>query len=301
MESALKYIVAVLLIVGSFALQASEPDTVAVYGLFNEPTDDFIGSGKGSLGKSSWDSWRDTLEDPVDPIRVYDKEVMQRTRNGAMPLTVMPTPRVVEYDWMSIAEWQELHAEDVAIAAQGGIDLLFLGDSITQFWHEPTWESHFLTYKAANFGISTDKTQNLLWRLNNGATGILTPRVVVIMIGVNNFEHDNDSAEDVFLGVEAVVAKVKLSFSEAQIILLGVLPYGLEPNTPNRQRVSKANALIAELGKDPRVDFHDIGAAYLLADGSISLELMYDTVHPSEKGYEVYAKALDPVLQNLLK
>lgn len=91
------------------------------------------------------------------------------------------------------------------------------------------------------------------------------------------------------------------SFSEAQIVLLGILPYGVEPNTPDRQRVSKANALIAELGNYPRVDYHDIGAAYLLADGSISLELMPDTLHPSEKGYDIYAKALDPILQDLLK
>lgn len=411
--------------------------TVAVYELFNEPTDDFIGSGKGSLGKSNWESWRNTLEDLIDLIHIYDseviplvggfnwaydlgpvadkpvrrdgiayaihaypqkakpevntraafheawqeqwgwvaetypvmateigwvredgygahipvinndgsygpnvmsfmeergiswtawcfdpawsptmikdwdftpteqgrffKKVMQRTRDGRMPLTVMPSPRVTEYDWMSIAEWQELHAEDVAIAAQGGVDLLFLGDSITQYWHEPTWESHFSNYKPANFGISTDKTQNLLWRLDNGSSGILNPRVVVIMIGVNNFEHDDDSAEDVFLGVEAIVEKVKLSFGEAQIVLLGILPYGVEPDTPNRQRVIEANALIAELSKDPGVDYYDIGGAYLLEDGSISPELMYDTLHPSEKGYEIFANELDPILQDLLK
>jgi lysophospholipase L1-like esterase len=237
---------------------------------------------------------------PTEQGRFF-KEVLQRTRDGSMPLSVMPSPRVTEYPWMSIARWREMHAEDVAIAEQGGVDLLFLGDSITEGWTTAIWDQHFADYKPANFGIGGDKTQNLRWRLKNGATGKLDPRVVVIMIGVNNFGLGDDSAEDVYLGVKAVVEDVESSFGNAQIVLLGILPYGEQAGTQNRERVTRANTLIAGLGDDPRVDFYDIGAAFLQTDGSISAEVMADFLHPTEKGYEIFAGELDPILLDLFK
>ena len=421
----------------SIANRYKDVPTVAVYELFNEPTDNFIGSGEGSLGKASWVDWRNTLEDLIDLVYVYDstiiplvggfnwaydlgpiaetpvrregiayaihpypqkarpevntreafheawqkqwgyvaekypvmatelgwvkedgygahipvinddgtygpnvvsfmeergiswtawcfdpawsptmisdwdftpteqgrffKEVMQRTRNGPLALSVMPSPRVVEYDWMSIARWQEMHAEDVAIAAKGGVDLLFLGDSITEGWPAATWESNFAAYKPANFGIGGDRTENLRWRLLNGATGKLDPRVVVIMIGVNNFGHGDDSAGDVYLGVKAVIEDVKASFSKARIVLLGILPYGEKADDPGRQKAIDANILIASLAEDPAVDFHDIGAAFLQVDGSISPEVMADFLHPTEKGYDIFAKEMGPILLELFE
>lgn len=421
----------------SIAYRYKDVPTVAVYELFNEPTDNFIGAGKGSLGKANWDDWRDTLEDLIDLVYIYDstviplvggfnwaydlshvaerpirregvayaihpypqkakpdentraafsglwqkqwgyvadnypmiateigwvkedgygshipvinndgtygpnlvrfmeergiswtgwcfdpnwsptmisdwdftpteqgrfyKEVMQRTRNGPLAFSVMPSPRVIEYDWMTIVRWQEMHAEDVAIAEKGGVDLLFLGDSITEGWPDHTWEAHFSQYKPANFGIGGDRTENLRWRLLNGATGELDPRVVVIMIGVNNFGLGDDSASDVYLGVKAVIEDVKTSFSGARIVLLGILPYGEHVNDPDRQRVIDANILIASLAEDPVVDFHDIGAAFLQEDGSISAEVMPDFLHPTQKGYDIYAEKLNPVLLDLFK
>ena len=218
-----------------------------------------------------------------------------------MPLSVMPSPRVNEYSWMSISRWQEMHEEDVVIARQGDVDLLFLGDSITEEWPASTWDSHFESYKAANFGVGGDRTENLRWRLLNGASGKLDPKVVVIMIGVNNFGHGDDPAEDVFLGVEAVIDDVKTLFGRAHIVLLGILPFGEQANTPDRERVTATNALIAELGQDPRVEYHDIGAAFLEADGSISPEVMADFLHPTEKGYDIFAEQLDPILLDILK
>ena len=101
-----------------------------------------------------------------------------------------------------------LLAEDRAIAQQGGIDLLFLGDSITEMWPADAFEANFGRYDPANFGIGGDKTQNLLWRLRNGAVGQLDPKVVVLMIGVNNFGLGDDTPEDVFRGVEQRFAQV---------------------------------------------------------------------------------------------
>ena len=417
------------------AFRYRDVPTVAVYELFNEPTDNFIGAGSGSLGKLDWASWRETMETMIDVVQVYNpqaivlvggmnwaydlqpvadapirrnnvayaahaypmkaspaadtrqgwfaawerdwgfvadsypviaseigwvredgynahvpvidnsgaygpnlvrymvqkgvswtvwnfdtdwsptmiadwdftpteqgrffRDVMQRARAGTLRDAVLPSPRVVEYEWMSIARWREMFAEDLAVAEQGGVDLLFLGDSITEMWPTDAFEAHFGKYDPANFGIGGDKTQNLLWRLRNGAVGRLDPKVVVLMIGVNNFGLGEDSPEDVFRGVEAVVDEVEGAFDDAEILLLGILPYGEQPGTPERAQVAEANRLIAGLDQRERVHFHDIGAAFLQPDGRIAAETMADFLHPTEAGYAVFAGQLDPLLADL--
>ena len=407
--------------------------TLAVYELFNEPTDNYIGTGSGSLGKADWDGWREILESLIDLIRVYDpntvmlvggfnwaydlgpvadrpvrresvayaihvypqkaqpadrtqqalfglwqkqwgwvadsypvfaseigwvdedgynphvpvidndgsygpnlvqfmeargiswtvwnfdpdwaptmiadwsftptpqgrffRYVMGHLRDGAMPLSVLPAPRVTEYPWMSIDRWRSMHAEDVTLAREDDVDLLFLGDSITEGWPGDIWEAHFSRYRPANFGIGGDRTENLLWRLWNGAEGQLDPRVVVLMIGVNNLGLRGDPAEDVFHGVQAVVSEVKTAFPEARVALLGILPYGQQADTADRKRVIEINALLASLAEDPAVEFHDFGEAFLQPDGSIAPEVMADFLHPTEQGYEIFARQLDPILQ----
>jgi lysophospholipase L1-like esterase len=214
-----------------------------------------------------------------------------------MPLSVLPAPRGDEYSWMSMARWRALHAEDRAIAGAGGVDLLLLGDSITEGWPADVWESRFSRYRAANFGIGGDRTENLLWRLQNGAAGQLDPRVVVVMIGVNNFGLRGDSPREVYLGVEAVVEEAQSAFAGARIVLLGILPHGQLPNTAERQSVAETNALLAGLAGDPRVDFHDIGAAFLQPDGTISADVMADFLHPTASGYALFARELEPIVR----
>jgi lysophospholipase L1-like esterase len=236
---------------------------------------------------------------PTEQGRFF-RNVLQRTAEGPISPSILPSPRVTEYPWMSISTWQAMHAEDVAIAGDGGVSLLFLGDSITEGWPDSIWDAHFNAYRPANFGISGDKTQNVLWRLQNGAVGQLKPDVVVLMIGVNNFGLGDDSPTDVALGVRTIIGLLEASFPAARIVLLGFLPYGEQPGTPERRQVSDTNALLAELGKeDPSVDFYDIGQAFLEADGSIAPEIMADFLHPTEAGYEIFAEQLDPVIARL--
>lgn len=208
-----------------------------------------------------------------------------------------PAPRTIEYDWMSVATWQKMHAEDAAIAAQGGIDLLFIGDSITAGWDWGLWEKHFAPLGAANFGIGGDHTANLLWRLQNGATGKLQPKVVVLLIGVNNFGHLNETPEQVFAGVSAVVGELQRAFPDAKILLNGVLPYGQAAATPERAQVTHLNQLLATLEQQPQVSFADYGHLFLEADGSISPTIMGDYLHLTETGYARWAEAMLPSLQ----
>ncbi len=153
------------------------------------------------------------------------------------PEAVTPSPRTTEYEWMTIERWEAMHAEDVKIAAQGDVDLLFIGDSITEGWPQNLWEEYFGDYQAANFGIGGDKTENLLWRLNNGSVGELEPEVVSLLIGVNNFGLSEHSPDDVALGVKAVVETLLDAFPEANILLHGIFPHKQSAEDPARADV----------------------------------------------------------------
>ena len=216
----------------------------------------------------------------------------------------VPAPRAIDYDWMSVARWKEMHAADVAIAQKGGVDVLFVGDSITEGgeWGEGEhWKRDFVPLATANFGIGGDTTQNLLWRLDNGAVGVLRPKVVVVLIGTNNLGRENAAAAEVARGVEAVVRKLRAAFPAAKIVLHGIFPCDYSPQAEVRQRVKDANARLARLdGLDGKVVFRDIGAVFLEPDGSILPAVSNDGLHLTPEGYRRWAGALAPLVRGLL-
>ena len=215
-----------------------------------------------------------------------------------------PEPRTVDYEWMSVATWKEKHAADVAIAQKGGVDLLFVGDSITEGWEwgdGEHWKKHFAPLGAANFGIGGDTTQNLLWRLDNGDVGALKPKVVVVLIGTNNLGRENATAAEAARGVEAVVTKLRAAFPEAKIVLHGIFPCDYSPKAEVRQRVKAVNSLLARLdGLDGKVVFRDIGPIFLEPDGSILPAVSPDGLHLTPEGYRRWASVLAPLVRELL-
>ena len=216
----------------------------------------------------------------------------------------LPAPRAIDYEWMSVARWTEMHAEDVAIAAQGGVAVLFVGDSITEGWEwndGEHWKKHFAPLGAANFGIGGDTTHNVLWRLDHGAVGVLQPKVVVLLIGTNNLGRDNATAADTARGVEAVVKRLRTAFPAATVIVHGVFPCDASPQAEVRGRVAAVNERLRALdGRDGKVRFRDIGGGFLAADGSISPAVMPDGLHLSPEGYRRWAAELAPLVGGLL-
>lgn len=210
--------------------------------------------------------------------------------------STQPTPRLVEYEWMPLDEWYRRHADDIEVARAGQAEILFLGDSITQGWeHSSSYKRRFSQYDPANFGVGGDRTENLLWRLQHGAVGNLDPKAIVLLIGVNNFGQRNDSPEAVFEGVKANVELLKASFPKANILVLGILPWGENPDDPNRLRAKAANELLESLEAE-RVRIADVGSRFLEADGSISKDVMADFLHPTDEGYQRLTDAVLPIL-----
>jgi lysophospholipase L1-like esterase len=175
--------------------------------------------------------------------------------------------------------------------------IVFDGDSITNRWEETGREQwkKFFEGRAAEFGIEGDHVENLLWRLSKGQVDGINPKVVVIMIGTNN--SGGDSAEQIAGGIKAVVAEYKKRCPWAHIILMGIFPRGETPADGGRQKVAAVNAIIKSLDDGRRVTFVDITPQLVEPDGTISKDMMPDSLHPTAKGYEIWAAAIQPIIK----
>ncbi len=203
--------------------------------------------------------------------------------------------------------WLKRHEGFAAEAKKGGIDLLFLGDSITDAWRggkqKALWELHFAPLKAANFGISGDRTQHVLWRIQNGELEGIAPKAVVLMIGTNNIgQKDAEAPASAVAGIKAIVKEIQAKTPKTKVLLLGVFPRGEKPDHAHRAQIKEINAEIAKLDDGGKsVKFLDIGGKFLQPDGMISREIMPDFLHLTEKGYQIWADAVKEPLAELMK
>lgn len=203
--------------------------------------------------------------------------------------------------------WVDRHESFVVIARQGKADLLFIGDSITDNWRtrgSNVWTRYYGNRNAVNFGIGSDRTQHVLWRLNHGELNSIKPKVVVLLIGTNNTGQERNSevirnsVPEVIEGVTAVVRCLRLKLPASKILLLGIFPRG-ERDAPQRIEIAKINAALAKLDDGKSIKFLDLGPQFLSLDGNLSKEIMPDLLHPSEKGYQIWAQSMEATLTQL--
>ncbi|MES2604165.1 MAG: GDSL-type esterase/lipase family protein [Pseudomonadota bacterium] len=200
----------------------------------------------------------------------------------------------------------EKHQANLAVAKAGNIDLLFAGDSITDFWRnpegafagKPVFDKHWGAIKTANFGIAGDTTQGVLYRLQHGEGQGFSPKAVMLMIGTNNTRAN--SAAEIAEGIGAIVLEMQKDFPAAKILLLGIFPRST-PVDPVRKQIAEINSIISKLGDDKKVFYMDIGKVFLDAQGNIGTDIMSDGLHPTTKGYELWAAAVSAKLAELLK
>jgi lysophospholipase L1-like esterase len=217
------------------------------------------------------------------------------------PSGIVPTKRTVEYEWMSVLTWEKMHAEDVLTAQYDQVDVLFIGDSITAGWDWAIWEKNFKPLKAANFGIGGDNTGNVLWRLQHGAVGNIQPKLIVLLIGVNNIGSLRETPEQAAAGITKVVQQLQLAWPHSKILLNAVFPFDQSPRSENRSKIKRLNKIIEKLGDNDTIFFKDYGPLLLQQDGSISPDIMADFLHPTVKGYQVWADAMAPDINILLQ
>ena len=216
---------------------------------------------------------------------------------------VLPVSRleIDSYDWFA------RHHAELALQKQMMPDVVLLGDSITHFWGglprgnhvngSNAWQQAFGAMQVINMGFGWDRTQNVLWRLQQGEFAGLSPRFVVLNIGTNNLVGtDNARAstpEEVVTGIVSICDGVHARSPHSRIVVMAIFPRGHAADNPLRKRIDATNALLAqELAGRPQVTYLDIGKQFLDSYGSLPVNVMPDGTHPSDAGYRIWANAL---------
>ncbi len=208
--------------------------------------------------------------------------------------------------------WQDTQDRINKEVSSGKVDLLFVGDSITHWfkkmeWHnEETcgmniWRDFYIKRNAVNTGIMADKTQHVLWRLENGNLNGIQPRLAVVMIGTNNID-SQETAQHTADGIRAIIECIHKSCPNTKVLLLGIFPRGEGANNKQILQNNKVNQIISEYDSIYSfVTYLDIGNMFLTSDGSVNKDLLHDLLHPNAKGYKVWADAMETTIDRLMK
>jgi lysophospholipase L1-like esterase len=206
------------------------------------------------------------------------------------------------------AKFFKLHAEFLERANQGPVGLLFLGDSITEGWKKvpELWEASYGHYQPANFGIGGDRTEHVIWRIEQGELEKMAPKVTVLMIGTNNT--GDNAAVEIAAANRKIISMIQAALPETKVLLLGIFPRGPrmargmgDDWEGKMAKISAVNADMAQLDDGDRVRYLDISNNFLAADGSIPMEIMPDQLHPNALGYQIWVDAMAPLLAEMMK
>ncbi|HET7607967.1 MAG TPA: GDSL-type esterase/lipase family protein [Gammaproteobacteria bacterium] len=213
------------------------------------------------------------------------------------PATIVPAPRTDENS-------RAAHAELVRKAGTGVIDIYFVGDSITRRWGAldypellASFRDNFFGWNAANFGWGGDRTQNILWRLDNGELPRAGPKVFVVQAGTNNladFASADERVAAIAAGIEAIVERCRRHAPEALVVLTGAFPRRDRPEF--NSSIAAINAKLAAFGARQGVRYLDISERLVDARGALSPQMSDDGLHPSLAAYQIWADALKPIL-----
>ena len=284
------------------------PDVKAVIGRLSDHAN----------GKNHWDSvraaqvdvaktdplvsWVDTddLNGPKDDLHYTMAGYTELGKRFALSALGFNKPVALN---PAATKWLERHTEKLAeIESRDHIDLVFIGDSITSGWEQEgkdVWEKFYKKRNALNLGFGGDKTEQVIWRLQNGEGAGYQAKLAVVMIGTNN-GYRKDSPADVAAGIKGILDQWHALQPQCKVLLLGIFPRGATPADPRRQLNEKVNALISEYADNQRVFYMDIGPAFLGDDETLSREVMPDLLHVHERGYGIWAQAIEPAIQKLL-
>lgn len=210
-------------------------------------------------------------------------------------------------------DWYARHADIVGKQKSIDPEIVFIGDSITHGWEandkhrgnaKEVFKKHFGSYRTLNMGFGWDRIQNVLWRLSHGEMDALNPKAVVILIGTNNtapgyaVPFPANTAKEIAEGIAQVCRRVREKAPTAKIVLMDVFPRGRK-DSASRKAVELVNAeLAAEIAGlgDRNLVRMTLWDKFVGPDGEIPRELMFDMLHPTAAGYDIWGTALKRVL-----
>ena len=217
-----------------------------------------------------------------------------RMTDGDRIITARPEPR-----WHKSA-WLERHNSINKRVKKGNVDLLMIGDSITHWWDKAgkkVWDQYYANRDAVNLAISGDRTEHVLWRLENGNIDAISPKLAVLMIGTNN--HMSSPPEVTARDIRLIVKQLRTKLPQTKVLVLAIFPRGGGDDDGARQINMRVNDLIANIGDDKMVHYLNINEAFINGR-RLRQSLIPDGTHPNEKGYAAWAEAMEPTLAKLL-
>jgi lysophospholipase L1-like esterase len=186
---------------------------------------------------------------------------------------------------------------------EGNVDLLYIGDSITHFFERTgrqVWDKYYAPRNAVNMGFSGDRTQHVLWRLDNSDFSNVKPKLAIVMIGTNNSNGRDNTAEEIADGIIAICERLRTSLPETKILLLAIFPRGQRPSA-QREKNAKASEIASQIADGKTIFYLDINKSFLTEDGELTRDIMPDFLHPGAKGYQIWADAIEPKVAQLMR
>lgn len=196
--------------------------------------------------------------------------------------------------------WKTRHEAINARAKQGHVDLIYIGDSIVRSWMwdgTAVWEHYYAKRHGMIAGMTGDRTEQVLWRLQNGNIDGISPKLAILMIGQNNGPFN--TGDEIAAGVTAIVHTLRQKLPATKVLVLAIFPRGEKP-TPERAVLAKANSIVSQLADGKHIFYLDVNHLFLRPDGTIPAFLMSDFEHPNEEGHRVWATAIEPKVAELM-
>jgi lysophospholipase L1-like esterase len=219
---------------------------------------------------------------------------------------VRPTPARPETRFPDQSWWKSRCLEkrnEIVDNGENEYDIVMVGDSITHRWEREGGEGRALfaelkkTYRILNLGYGGDRTQHVIWRMENGELEGYRAKLFTLMIGTNNPERN---PADVAAGVKRILEIIRAKHPESKVVLMPIFPRGAKPDDKNRVRNEKTNAIIKDYADGKDVIWLDFNAKFLEPDGTMTRRVMNDLLHPNETGYQIWLDAIGPVFKRIL-
>jgi lysophospholipase L1-like esterase len=211
----------------------------------------------------------------------------------------VPSPKVLRSGQI-VPRFLSLHNRFKSIAAKGNGDLVFLGDSITRGWvrYAELFQAEFQQYRPLNFGMNGNRTQNVLWRVQNGELNGLSPKIVVLMIGTNNVGPVLNTPAQIASGILAIISEIHHQSPSTRVLLLSILP---RASASADQKNVEVNALISQFADGDLVHYLDLRPSFLTPEGALNTAATRDGLHLNGTGYQLWADAMREPLAELMR
>ena len=218
-------------------------------------------------------------------------------------------------------DWWGRHNDILKVKDSLNPEIVLIGNSITHFWggnypplknadgtsRKPngpnSWQATFKNHRVLNLGFGWDRTQNVLWRLDNGELDGLDPKLVIIHIGTNNTSETKNArmntAIEIVEGISAIYRYVRSKVPKAKIILMQIMPREEMPDNPRRILINETNQLLKKFASENTITLLDISSNMLTSDGILTKKITPDFCHPNDAGYQIWGDALRPYINSI--